>query len=132
MKKILFLNLLFLNTIALEPGPAETFEWSISYSDLKKSLHEKSNPLSMTNLLLRKYNICEIINLPGYENSADDLKELIAKQWYKKNAQRINNWILKEVPTTTLSGHSGTISSIAILPNGDIVTGSDDNTANIW
>src|SRR3990167_8616190 len=98
MKKILFLNLLFLNTIALEPGPAETFEWSISYSYLKKSLHEKSNPLSMTNLLLRKYNICEIINLPGYENLPDDLKELVAKQWYKNNAERIDHWILTKIP----------------------------------
>lgn len=134
MKKILFLNLLFLSTLFASENREsnESYNWSISYNDLEQSLNQKFDPLSMANLLLRKYNICDIIKLPGYENLPDDLKELIAKQWYKNNAERIDHWILTKIPITILPGNTKDTFSIAISPNGDIVAGSKDGVLNAW
>jgi len=34
--------------------------------------------------------------------------------------------------TTTLSGHSSTVRALALLPDGRVISGSDDNTLKLW
>ena len=35
-------------------------------------------------------------------------------------------------PLATLSGHTGTITTVAFSPNGQVLTGSSDSTARLW
>jgi len=42
------------------------------------------------------------------------------------------DWELMMVTLTTLEGHTGPVRAIAVLPNGCVVSGSDDTTLRVW
>ncbi|OGB83246.1 hypothetical protein A3F66_05395 [candidate division TM6 bacterium RIFCSPHIGHO2_12_FULL_32_22] len=142
MKKILIFSLIFLGTLkAVEmavktpAGPAEDSEWSISFNELEKSYNQAKvrGVPSLVDLAAKRIADTVSICDPAIQDLPWELINLVAQQWYKKNATRINNLALRQkIPAIKLVGHNGSIRAIAILPNGDIVTGSGDRTAIIW
>ena len=142
MKKILIFSLIFLGTLkAVEmavktpAGPAEDSEWSISFNELEKAYKqaEVGGVPSLVDLAAKRIADTVSICDPAIQDLPWELIDLVAQQWYKKNATRINNLALEQkIPSIKLTGHNGSINAIAILQNGDIVTGSFDRTAIIW
>src|SRR3990167_8372096 len=139
MKKILIFSLIFLGTLkAVEvapAGPAEDSEWSISFNELEESYNQAKVRGVPSLVDLAAKSIADTVSIcdPAIQDLPWELRDLVAQQWYKKNATRINNLALRQkIPAIKLVGHNGSIRAIAILPNGDIVTGSDDRTAIIW
>src|SRR3990167_1656754 len=139
MKKILIFSLIFLGTLkAVEvapAGPAEDSEWSISFNELEESYNQAKVRGVPSLVDLAAKSIADTVSIcdPAIQDLPWELRDLVAQQWYKKNATRINNLALRQkIPAIKLVGHNGSIRAIAILPNGDIVTGSGDRTAIIW
>src|SRR3990167_6104165 len=142
MKKILIFSLIFLGTLkAVEmavktpAGPAEDSEWSISFNELEKSYNQAKvrGVPSLVDLAAKRIADTVSICDPAIQDLPWELINLVAQQWYKKNATRINNLALEQkIPSIKLTGHNGWIYAIAILQNGDIVTESWDGTAIIW
>src|SRR3990167_9566878 len=135
MKKLLISSLLFLGSSkAVEAGPADA-EWSISFNELEKSYNQAKAGGVPSLVDLAAKRIADTVSIcdPAIQDLPWELRDLVAQQWYKKNATRINNLALRQkIPAIKLVGHNGSIRAIAILPNGDIVTGSGDRTAIIW
>src|SRR3990167_192710 len=142
MKKILIFSLIFLGTLkAVEmavktpAGPAEDSEWSISFNELEKSYNQAKvrGVPSLVDLAAKRIADTVSICDPAIQDLPWELINLVAQQWYKKNATRINNLALEQkIPSIKLTGHNGSINAISILQNGDIVTESLDRTAIIW
>src|SRR3990167_10278999 len=139
MKKILIFSLIFLGTLkAVEvapAGPAEDSEWSISFNELEESYNQAKVRGVPSLVDLAAKSIADTVSIcdPAIQDLPWELRDLVAQQWYKKNATRINNLALRQkIPSIKLTGNNRGITSIAILPNGDIVTGSYDGTAIIW
>src|SRR3990167_4063880 len=135
MKKLLISSLLFLGSSkAVEAGPADA-ERSISFNELEKSYNQAKAGGVPSLVDLAAKRIADTVSIcdPAIQDLPWELRDLVAQQWYKKNATRINNLALgQKIPSIKLTGNNRGITSIAILPNGDIVTGSYDGTAIIW
>jgi WD40 repeat protein len=115
-------------------------EWHISFDELQRGL--SSQPLVGAPSLLRltvnrivNDGMCVLIEKLKAESldMPDELMDMVAQEWYKKNyGQLLNKIDITNIKKQTLDGHNSAVTSVAALPNGDIVTGSNDETAKIW
>lgn len=48
------------------------------------------------------------------------------------SCSEIRVWTLEGDAVYTLSGHTSFVYSLAVLPNGDIVSGGEDRTVRVW
>jgi WD40 repeat protein len=112
-------------------------EWHISFDELQRGLLKSVEVPSLfrlsVNKLVNENSMCEFNYY--FENLVfpEELKVFSAQEWYRKNyGQLLNRIDITNVKKQTLTGHNSVVNSVAVLPNGDIVTGSSDNTVKIW
>ncbi|OGB83244.1 hypothetical protein A3F66_05385 [candidate division TM6 bacterium RIFCSPHIGHO2_12_FULL_32_22] len=128
MKKILVFSLIFLGTLKASEmavktpaGPAEDSEWSINYEELKSAIEMPENEkvpsllaLSLDNLTNRM-GICNT----DLESLPDDMKNFIAKIWYKKNFDKLYWWGINNAKKIESSDSLKCLDHV-LLPNRDV------------
>lgn len=117
-------------------APAKVTPWSISLAELQQKIFSLREQQHGPRSLLQQTAQAIADNptlLYAARNTNDDLQELIAQVWLKKNYQKL---LLKAVSlVSSITLHDAVrINSFATLPSGDLITGKngDDYSINIW